>query len=118
MLNVMVYPTCSTCKQAVKWFEEKGIVFKQRHLVDKPLDATELKEIHVKSGLPLKKFFNTSGMKYRELGLKDRLAHMTDDECYEVLASDGMLVKRPLVYHEDGRVTLGFKVDMYAEVWK
>ena len=77
----------------------------------------ELKKWWKQSGLDLKKFFNTSGMKYRELGLKDRLKEMSLDECYDLLASDGMLVKRPLAYDEE-KVTLGFKEDTYNEQWK
>lgn len=118
MLNVVIYPKCSTCRNAVKWFEKNEIPFKKRHLVDEPLNAAEIKAIHRLSGLPIKKFFNTSGIKYRELGLKDQIASMTDDVCYEWLATDGMLLKRPIVYSEDGRVTLGFKVDEYEQVWK
>ena len=118
MLNVVIYPKCSTCRNAVKWLEENKISFKKRHIVDERLNAAEIKAIHIKSGLPIKRFFNTSGMKYRELGLKDKISDMTDEACYERLATDGMLVKRPLVYHEDGRVTLGFKVDEFEKLWK
>lgn len=118
MLNVVIYPKCSTCKNAVKWFEEKGIPFKKRHIIDERLNATEIKKIHIQSGLPIKRFFNTSGMKYRELGLKDKINNMTDLECYDLLATDGMLVKRPLVYHGNGAVSLGFKVDEYEKIWK
>lgn len=117
MLNVIIYPKCGTCRNAVKWFEENEISFNKRHIIDEALTASELKAIHHKSGLPIKKFFNTSGMKYRALGLKDKISDMTDVACYELLATDGMLVKRPLVYNEDGRVTLGFKVDEYERVW-
>ena len=118
MLNVVIYPKCSTCRQAIKWLEANEIPFKQRHIVDEKLSAVELKAIHAKSDLPIKKFFNSSGMKYRELGLKDKLADLTDEACYELLETDGMLVKRPLAYHEDGRVTLGFKTDDYEKMWK
>lgn len=118
MLNVVIYPKCSTCRNAVKWFEENKIPFKQRHIVDEKLNKSEIKDLHTKSGLPIKKFFNTSGMKYRELGLKDKISNMTDEACYELLARDGMLVKRPLVYHKDGVVTVGFKVDEYEKAWK
>ena len=114
----MTYPKCSTCRNAVKWFEQNEIPIEKRHILDEKLSATELLDIHTKSGLPIKKFFNTSGIKYRELGLKDKISNLTDNECYELLATDGMLVKRPLVYHEDGRVTLGFKVDAYEQLWK
>lgn len=118
MLTIVTYPKCSTCRNAVKWFETNEIPVKQRHIVDEKLNATEMKAIHTKSGLPIKRFFNTSGMKYRELGLKDKINDMTDLECYDLLATDGMLVKRPLVYHDNGAVTLGFKVDEYEKVWK
>jgi len=118
MLNVVIYPKCSTCRNAVKWFEENEISFKMRHIVEEALSATELKTIHEKSGLPIKKFFNTSGMKYRELGLKEKIEQMTDMACYQLLATDGMLVKRPLVYDDSGTVTLGFKVEVYEKVWK
>lgn len=118
MLNVVIYPKCSTCRSAVKWFEENEIPFKNRHIIDEKLSAVEIKDIHTKSDLPIRRLFNTSGMKYRELGLKDKISDMTDEECYELLATDGMLVKRPLVYNEDGMVTLGFKVDEYEKMWK
>ena len=118
MLNVVVYPKCSTCRSAIKWFEANEIPFKKRHIVEEKLSAAELREIHVKSDLPIKKFFNTNGMKYRELGLKDKIDAMTDDACYERLAADGMLVKRPLVYSEAGTVTLGFKVGEYEKAWQ
>lgn len=117
MLNVVIYPKCGTCRNAVKWFEENEIPIKKRHIVNEKLSATEIKDIHTKSGLPLKKFFNTSGMKYRELGLKDKISNMTDEQCYELLATDGMLVKRPLVYDQDELVTLGFKADEYKRIW-
>jgi len=118
MLNVVVYPKCGTCRNAVKWFEANQIPIKQRHILDEKLNANEIKEIHIKSGLPIKKFFNTSGIKYRELGLQGKISDMTNDACYELLATDGMLVKRPLVYHENGSVTVGFKLDEYEKVWK
>jgi len=82
MLNVVIYPKCSTCRNAVKWFEENEIPFKTRHIVEEALTANELQTIHEKSSFPIKKFFNTSGMKYRELGLKEKLDKMTDLECY------------------------------------
>ena len=118
MLNVVVYPKCGTCRRAVKLFEENEIPFKKRHIVDEKLNASEIKEIHTKSGLPIKKFFNSSGLKYRELGLKDKISDLTDEACYALLATDGMLVKRPLVYADDGVVTVGFKMDEYEKMWK
>lgn len=102
------YPKCTTCKKAKKHLETLGVEFEDRHIVEDNPTADELKEWIVKSGYPVKKFFNTSGMKYREMGLKDKLADMTDDEKIELLASDGMLVKRPLLITDD-RILVGFK---------
>ena len=109
------YPKCSTCKKAAKWLDEHGIDYTSRHIVENPPTAEELALWHGRSGLPLRRFFNTSGMKYRELGLKAKLdAGMTDQECYELLATDGMLVKRPLVIGADF-VLVGFKEAAWEE---
>lgn len=108
------YPKCTTCKRAKKWLEENGAVFTDRHIVEKNPTKDEIKKWVEKSGMPVKKFFNTSGMKYRELGLKDKIPNMSEDEIYEMLASDGMLVKRPLVIGEDF-VLAGFKENEWAE---
>ena len=103
------YPPCSTCKKAKAWLDAHGVAHTDRHIVQDAPTAAELAAWHEASGLPLRRFFNTSGVKYRELGLKARLdAGMSDEECYEVLASDGMLVKRPIVVG-DGFVLVGFK---------
>ena len=102
------YPKCSTCRKAKKYLEENGVEFIDRHIVETNPTAEELKEWIAKSGLPVKKFFNTSGKLYKEMGLKDKLASMSDEEQIELLASNGMLVKRPLII-EDGRVLVGFK---------
>ena len=102
------YPKCSTCRKAKKYLEENGVEFVDRHIVETNPTAEELKEWIAKSGLPVKKFFNTSGKLYKEMGLKDKLASMSDEEQIELLASNGMLVKRPLII-EDGRVLVGFK---------
>ncbi|MGD7046213.1 arsenate reductase family protein [Jeotgalibacillus proteolyticus] len=111
------YPKCGTCRKAKKWLEESGTSFEEVHLIEAPPSKEELKELYNKSGLDLKKFFNTSGMKYRELGLKDRLGDMSDDEKLELLASDGMLIKRPLT--TDGQhVTVGFKEAEFEQYWK
>lgn len=102
------YPRCSTCRKAQKWLEDEGVHFDQRDIVlDKPTKA-ELEAWYKASGLPLKRFFNTSGIQYRELGLKDRLPHMSEEEQLQLLASDGKLVKRPLLIG-DGFVLTGFK---------
>ena len=102
------YPKCSTCKKAKKHLEELGISFEDRNIVEDNPTKEELKEWIAASGYPGRKFFNTSGMKYRELGLKDRLPQMTDEEKIELLATDGMLVKRPLLIDGD-RILTGFK---------
>ncbi len=91
------YKKCSTCQKAKKWLEEHGFEFTERDIKEQNPTKEELKEWHVKSGMPLKKFFNTSGMLYREMQLKDKLPDMTEEEQYELLASDGMLVKRPVL---------------------
>ena len=102
------YPKCPTCKKAKKHLEELGVSFEDRHIVEENPTKEELTEWISVSGYPVKKFFNTSGMKYRELGLKDRLPQMTDEEKIELLATDGMLVKRPLLIDGD-RILVGFK---------
>ena len=108
------YPKCSTCKKAKKWLEDNNITFDDRHIVENNPTKEELKKWHQESGLAIKKFFNTSGMKYRELNLKDKLPNMTEDEMYEVLASDGMLVKRPMIIN--GNIVLtGFKESEWKE---
>lgn len=102
------YPKCSTCKKAKKWLDEMHVDYTDRNIVEENPTVQELKEWHQRSGLPLKRFFNTSGMKYRELELKDKLPEMSEEEQYELLASDGMLVKRPLLVG-DSFVIPGFK---------
>ncbi|MDE6874936.1 MAG: arsenate reductase family protein [Lachnospiraceae bacterium] len=102
------YPKCTTCKKASAWLAEKGISVKERNIKEQNPTADELKTWVAKSGLPVRKFFNTSGQLYREMGLKDKLASMTDAEMINLLASDGMLVKRPLFIGENG-VCVGFK---------
>lgn len=102
------YPKCTTCKKAKKFLEVNNVTFEDRHIVENNPTEEELKKWIERSGLEIKKFFNTSGLKYKELGLKDKLASMSDDEKIKLLASDGMLVKRPLVI-EDDRVLVGFK---------
>lgn len=103
------YPKCSTCKKAKKWLDEHGVEYADRHIVEDNPTADELAAWHARSGLPLRRFFNTSGMKYRELGIKAKLdAGMTDAEAFALLATDGMLVKRPIVVCDD-TVLVGFK---------
>ena len=107
------YTKCTTCKKAKKWLVEHNIEFEDRHIVENNPTVEELKEWHAKSGLPLNRFFNTSGNKYKELQLKDKLPSMTEEEQFELLATDGMLVKRPIVIG-DNHVLVGFN----EEQWK
>ena len=102
------YPKCTTCKKAATWLKENGVSCENRDIKENNPTADELKIWIVKSGLPVRKFFNTSGQLYREMGLKDKLAAMTDEEMIQLLATDGMLVKRPLLVGEDA-VCVGFK---------
>ena len=111
------YPKCSTCQRAKKWLVENGIEFTDRHIVEENPTVEEIRQFHQKSGLPLKRFFNTSGMKYKELQLKDKLPSMTEEEQYVLLATDGMLVKRPIIAGDDF-VIPGFKETVWAEVLK
>ena len=97
MVLFLEYPKCSTCKKAKKWLEEHQVNYDDRHIVEDNPTVEELKDWIGRSGLPLRRFFNTSGMKYRELQLKDRLPKMSEEEQLELLATDGMLVKRPLL---------------------
>ena len=107
-MQFICYPRCGTCQKAKKWLEEKGLDVEERHIKDDRPTLEELRAWHRQSGLPLKKFFNTSGLLYKELQLKDRLPAMGEEEQLALLASDGMLVKRPLLIG-DGFVLLGFK---------
>lgn len=104
----LCYPRCTTCKRAMKWLEDKNIPYTYRDIAKENPTKEELVQWHELSGLDWKRFFNTSGLKYKELQLKDKLPGMTDDEKAELLATDGMLVKRPLIVG-DGFVLVGFK---------
>lgn len=108
------YPKCSTCQKAKKFLDETGVGYAARHIVEENPTAEELARWHQASGLPLKRFVNTSGQLYRQLGLKDKLPQMTDGEIYELLATNGMLVKRPLLIGEDF-VLPGFKEAEWKE---
>lgn len=108
------YPKCSTCKKAKKWLDDHGIAYVDRHIVEDNPTACELAAWQKRSGLPLRRFFNTSGMKYRELGVKAKLdAGMDEHEAFELLATDGMLVKRPIVV-TDSTILVGFKETEWA----
>ena len=114
MILFVEYPKCSTCQKAKKWLSENQVEFEDRHIVEDKPSKEELKAWYEKSGLPLKRFFNTSGMKYKELKLKDKLPAMTEEEQLELLASDGMLVKRPVLVGDDFVLT-GFKEKEWTE---
>ena len=103
------YPKCSTCQKAKKWLDEHQISYEDRHIVENNPTFEELKSWYERSGLPLKKFFNTSGMLYKEMKLKDKLPEMSEEEQLKLLATNGMLVKRPLIVDGD-RVLTGFKM--------
>lgn len=102
------YPPCSTCQKAKKWLDDNGIAYETRHIKEQNPTYEELKDWHARSGLPLKRFFNTSGLLYKSLELKQKLPTMTQEEQLRLLATDGMLVKRPIVL-KDGLVLVGFK---------
>jgi arsenate reductase len=108
------YPKCSTCRKAKKWLEEHDFEFESKHIVEDNPTAEELREWWQISELPLKRFFNTSGMKYREMKLKDKLPDMSEDEQLDLLATDGMLVKRPILVDGD-TVLVGFRVKEWEE---
>ena len=108
MMLFIQYPPCSTCRKAKKWLDEKGLAYTQRHIQEEKPSYEELKAWHEMSGLPLKKFFNTSGLLYKSMGLKDKLPTMTQEEQLRLLAADGMLVKRPIVVLGN-TILIGFK---------
>lgn len=108
------YPKCSTCKKAKKWLDEHNIEYESRHIVEDNPQADEIEAWWKKSDLPLKRFFNTSGKIYRENKIKDKLPDMSDEEQFDLLATDGMLVKRPIVVGDDF-VLVGFKEKEWEE---
>lgn len=111
------YPKCTTCKKAEKWLTEHNISYEVINIAEQPPTEAALKEMIASSGLPMKKFFNTSGQKYRELELKDKLATMSEDEQVSLLAANGMLIKRPLVTNGK-KTTVGFSETTFDDVWK
>ena len=115
MILVLEYPKCSTCKKALNRLEENEVPFTKRHIVEEIPSEQELTEWYHKSGLPLKKFFNTSGNLYKEMHLKDKLPQMSEEEQLSLLATNGMLVKRPILVTDDNKVLVGFKEDQWAE---
>ena len=114
MLKYICYPKCTTCQKAQKWLDDNGVSYDLRDIKLNNPTFSELTEWHAKSGLPLKKFFNTSGLKYKSLDLKNKLPQMTEEEMLSLLSTDGMLVKRPIVIGEDF-VLVGFKESEWAE---
>ena len=108
------YPKCSTCQKARKWLDERNIEYVDRHIVERNPSYDELKEWYKKSGLPLKKFFNTSGLLYKEMQLKDKLPAMNEEEQLKLLATNGMLVKRPLIVDGE-KILTGFKETDWSE---
>lgn len=116
MKNLFIeYPKCSTCQKAKKWLDENNIEYVDRNIVTETPTKEELKKWITKSGLDVRKFFNTSGMKYRELNIKEKIKDMSEDEIYELLASDGMLIKRPL-FISDTLILKGFKEKEWEQI--
>ena len=116
-MTFICYPKCTTCQKAQKWLDENGISYTFRDIKMENPTYEELSMWHQRSGLPLKKFYNTSGLLYKSMGLKDKLPEMSEDEMLKLLAADGMLVKRPLLIGEDFALP-GFKVKEWEEKLK
>ncbi len=111
------YPKCSTCQKAKKWLNDNGFQYQDRHIKEQNPTLEELKEWYEKSGLPLKRFFNTSGLLYKSMNLKDKLPSMSEEEQLALLASDGMLVKRPIIVC-DNLILTGFREKEWEEKLK
>lgn len=114
-MKFICYPKCTTCQKAKKWLDDKGVSYELRDIKENNPSETELREWYKNSGLPLKKFFNTSGLLYKSMELKNKLPEMTDDEQIKLLATDGMLVKRPILVNGK-KVLVGFKEKEYEEL--
>ena len=110
------YPRCSTCRKAAEWLDVHGVRYETRDIKEQNPTEEELRSWQKKSALPLKRFFNTSGLQYKALSLKDRLPSMTEDEQFALLATDGMLVKRPILVTDD-TVLVGFKEETYEKTF-
>lgn len=116
MKNLFIeYPRCTTCKKAKKWLQDNNIEFDERNIVEENPTKDELKNFFEKSGLPLKRFFNSSGVLYKEMGLKDKLKNMSEEQQLELLATNGKLVKRPLLVN-DNTVLVGFKEEEWSKL--
>lgn len=111
------YPKCGTCRNAKKWLDNHQLQYEAVHIVEHSPSRAEIETLYKNSGLELKKFFNTSGQKYRELGLKDKLKGATEADMLDILSTDGMLLKRPIVTNGN-QVTVGFKEDQFGKLWK
>lgn len=109
------YPPCSTCRKAKGWLDEHGLAYTARNIKEEKPSCEELKQWHEQSGLPLKKFFNTSGQLYKSMQLKDKLPSMTEEEQLRLLAGDGMLVKRPILVTDEGKVLVGFRAPEWEQ---
>lgn len=116
-LSFYWYPKCGSCRNAKKWLDNHGLNYEEIHIVDNPPSREELERLYRQSHIELKKFFNTSGQKYRALGLKDKVNSASEDELLDLLASDGMLIKRPIV-SDGSKVTIGFKEEEFEQIWK
>lgn len=110
----LCYPKCTTCQKAKKWLDEHNVSYTERHIAEQNPSYEELEKWYKKSGLPLKKFFNTCGMLYKEMKLKDKLPEMSEEEQLKLLATNGMLVKRPIIVNEE-TVLVGFKESEWSE---
>lgn len=115
-LTLYWYPKCGTCRNAKKWLDSHELQYEEIHIVENPPSREEIEQIYKSSGLELKKFFNTSGQKYRELGLKDKLKDASEAEMLNILSTDGMLLKRPIVT-DGSKVTVGFKEEQFEQTW-
>lgn len=115
VLSFIQYPKCSTCQKAKQWLEDHGVSYTARHIVEENPTEQELSQWIARSGLPIKRFFNTSGLKYKALELKDKLPLMSEEEMVALLATDGMLVKRPLLIGED-TILVGFKPQEWESI--
>ncbi|MGN0113696.1 MAG: arsenate reductase family protein [Acutalibacteraceae bacterium] len=116
-MQFICYPKCTTCKRAKAWLDEHGITYDERHIAEQNPTYDELKMWHAKSGLPLKRFFNTSGVLYKSMQLKDKLPNMSEDEQLKLLSTDGMLVKRPIIVDGD-TVLVGFRENEWQALLK
>ena len=116
-LTLYWYPKCGTCRKAKKWLDEHELSYETVHIVENQPTRSEIEQLYKNSDLELKKFFNTSGQKYRELGLKDKLKDASEAEMLDILSTDGMLLKRPIVT-DGNKVTLGFKEEQFEQTWR